>query len=103
MARPPQEEESTYSTGRGVWWGPQLRFASVSVVGRGDPFQGQRTGSRLTLRNEFSKETHVLAKQEALLDSEQQSKGRTAHGLRFYGVGVSFEVVSGQSFCLAHS
>ena len=35
MARPPQEEESTYSTGRGVWWGPQLRFASVSVVGRG--------------------------------------------------------------------
>jgi len=69
---------------------------------KGDPFQGQRTGSCLTLRNELSKETHVLAKQEALLGSKQQSKGRTAHGLRFRGDGVSFEVVSGQSFCLAH-
>ena len=32
-----------------------------------DPFQGPKGDSRLTLRNEFSKETHVLTKQEILL------------------------------------
>ena len=34
---------------------------------KGDPFQGQKLGSCLTLRNELSKETHVLTKQEILL------------------------------------
>ena len=34
---------------------------------KGDPFQGPRVGSCLTLRNELSKETHVLTKQEILL------------------------------------
>ena len=32
-----------------------------------DPFQGPKLGSCLTLRNELSKETHVVAKQEILL------------------------------------
>ena len=32
-----------------------------------DPFQGPKLGSCLTLRNELSKETHVLTKQEILL------------------------------------
>ena len=32
-----------------------------------DPFQGPKLGSCLTLRNELSKEIHVLAKQEILL------------------------------------
>ena len=32
-----------------------------------DPFQGPKLGSCLTLRNELSKETHVLAKQDILL------------------------------------
>ena len=38
---------------------------------KGDPFQGSRVGSCLTLRNELSKETHgefVLTKQEILLE-----------------------------------
>ena len=35
------------------------------IAGRGTPsFQGQKLGSCLTLRNEWSKETHVLTKQE---------------------------------------
>ena len=33
----------------------------------GDPFQGPKVGSCLTLGNELSKETHVLTKQEILL------------------------------------
>ena len=32
-----------------------------------DPFQGPKLGSCLTLGNELSEETHVLAKQEILL------------------------------------
>ena len=35
---------------------------------KGDPFQGLRLGSCLTLRNELSEETHVLTKQEILLE-----------------------------------
>ena len=34
---------------------------------KGDPFQGPKLGSRLTLGNELSKETHVLTKQDILL------------------------------------
>ena len=34
---------------------------------KGDPFQGQKLGSCLTLGNELSEETHVLIKQEILL------------------------------------
>ena len=34
---------------------------------KGDPFQGPKLGSCLTLRNESSEETHVLTKQEILL------------------------------------
>ena len=34
---------------------------------KGDPFQGLTWGSCLTLRNELSKEMHVLTKQEILL------------------------------------
>ena len=34
---------------------------------KGDSFQGSKLGSRLTLGNELSKETHVLTKQEILL------------------------------------
>ena len=35
---------------------------------KGDPFQGLKLGSCLTLRNELSEETHVLTKQEILLE-----------------------------------
>ena len=34
---------------------------------KGDPFQGPKVVSCLTLRNELSEETHVLTKQESLL------------------------------------
>ena len=34
---------------------------------KGEPFQGLKLGSCLTLRNELSEETHVLTKQEVLL------------------------------------
>ena len=34
---------------------------------KGDPFQGPKLGSCLTLGNELSKEIHVLTKQEILL------------------------------------
>ena len=42
--------------------------ARVAICRRkGDPFQGPKLGSCLTLGNELSKETHVLTKQEILL------------------------------------
>ena len=66
-------------------------------------------GSCLTLRNELSKETHVLKKQETLLGRGPWAEhGRvreprrtalpSACSLGFYGDGISFWVVSGQSF-----
>ena len=42
----------------------------------GDPFQGPRTDSCLTLGNEPSEETHVLTKQEALLGRGAQVESR---------------------------
>ena len=48
-------------------------------AGRGNPFQGPKVGSCLTLRNELSKETRVLTKQETIGKSrpggEQEGKG----------------------------
>ena len=42
--------------------------ARVAICCRkGDPFQGPKLGSCLTLGNELSEETHVLTKQETLL------------------------------------
>ena len=35
---------------------------------KGDPFQNPSVGSHLTPRNELSEETHVLTKQETLLE-----------------------------------
>ena len=77
----------------------------------GDPFQGPKLGSCLTLGNELSKETHVLTKQEILLEKgtggrEQQGKGNQencsatwlARSLGFCGNGIRFWVVFGQSF-----
>ena len=48
--------------GRGNWGLERWRCCR-----RWDPFQGLRVGFCLTLRNEFSEETHVLATQEILL------------------------------------
>ena len=37
------------------------------MLQEGDPFQGPKLGSCLTLGNELSEETHVLTKQEIVL------------------------------------
>ena len=78
---------------------------------KADPFQCLKLGSCLTLRNELSKETHVLTKQEVLLgkgswveSSRVRESRRTALpaacSLGFYGDGISFQVVFTQSFWL---
>ena len=55
------------------------------LLEEGDPFQGPKVGSCLTLRNELSEVTHVLTKQEILLgkgtrveSSRVREPGRTA-------------------------
>ena len=78
---------------------------------KGDPFQGLRVDSCLPPGNELSKETHVLIKQKTLLGraakaGKQQGRepgtalprGSQSQVLCFW---ISFQVVFGQSFCLA--
>ena len=43
------------------------KFSFYDCCRKGDPFQGPKVGSCLTLRNELSEVTHVLTKQEILL------------------------------------
>ena len=65
-------------------------------------------GSCLILGNELFEETHVLTKQETLLGRGARAESSRVRGPRktalpcgsqsqFYGNGVSFRVVSGQS------
>ena len=74
---------------------------------RKNPFQDSERG--LTIRNELSRETHMLTKQGTLLGrgtrAERSRVGNpgellshVAHSFRFYGDGISFRVVSGQLF-----
>ena len=92
-------------------WKQQKCIFSWLCCRKGDPFQGPKLGSCLTLENELSKETHVLTKQEILLgkgtwveSSRAREPRRTAlpRGLSvgFYGDGISFRVVLSQSFWL---
>ena len=71
---------------------------------KGNAFQGSRVGSYLTLGNELSKETHMLTKQEILLGRGawvESTRVREPRSIaRPCGNGVSFQVVSGQSFWL---
>jgi len=71
---------------------------------KADPFQGLKLGSCLTLRNELSKETHVLTKQEILLGKGIRMESsrvrnprellyRVARSFGFYGDGINFQVV----------
>ena len=81
-----------------------------SCCRKGDSFQGPKVGSCLTLRTKLSKETRVLIKQEILLGGalpgrKQEGKGTQENCchmacIGFYGDGISFRVVSGQSFWL---
>ena len=43
---------------------------------KGEPFQGPKLGSCLTLGNELSEETHVLTKQEILLGKGTRAESR---------------------------
>ena len=79
------------------------------VFQEGGLFQDPKLGSCLTLGNELSEEMHVGTKQEILLgkgarvESSRVRKPRrtalpVARSLGFYGDGISFQVVFGQSF-----
>jgi len=48
------------------------RYTYVYLLQEGDPFQGPKLGSCLTLGNELSEETRVLTKQEILLEKGTQ-------------------------------
>ena len=85
----------------------QSRSASKYFCCRmGNPFQGLEGSSCLTLRNELSKETYMQIKQEILLgrgawvESRKVRESTWVAVLGFYGDGISFWVVSCQSFRL---
>ena len=48
----------------------------VLMLQEGDPFQGLKLGSCLTLGNELSEETHVLTKLETLLGEGTRVESR---------------------------
>ena len=71
--------------------------------------EGRPLGSCLILRNELSEETHVLTKQEILLErapgqraggegNPEEQLCHVARNLGFYGDRISFRVVFSQSF-----
>ena len=90
-----------------------------SCCRKGDPFQGLKLGSCLTLGNELSEETHVLTKQEILLGKGAWVESRSLRGprrtfchmagsLRFYGDGISFRLPlanhsDSESFLVVHA
>ena len=76
---------------------------------KGDPCRAWEWALTLTFRNELSKEIHMLTKQETLLGRGAGRRAREEgkpggllchHSHRFYGDGISFWVVCGQSFWL---
>ena len=77
------------------------------MLQEGGPLPGPETGSCLTLGNELSEETHVLTKQEILLESalEWRAEGEGSQencsaewlSLGFYGDGINFRGVFSQS------
>ena len=72
------------------------------IVSEMGPLPGPKGGSCLTLGNETSQETLVLKKQEILLGRGawvESTRVREPRSIaRPCGNGVSFQVVSGQSF-----
>ena len=52
------------------------KYQGWSCCRKGDPFQGPKLGSCLTLGNELSEETHVLTKQEILLGKGARVESR---------------------------
>ena len=85
------------------------RLRRLTSCRKGDPFQGPKLGSCLTLRNELSEETHVRTKQEILLGrvpggehfiGVREPGGLLCHkagSLWFYDDGISFQIAFSQS------
>ena len=78
---------------------------------KGDPFQGPKLGSCLTLGNELSEEMHAVTKQEILLGKGARGESRRVRGPKrtalprgsqsqVDGDGSSFQVVFSQSLGL---
>ena len=81
----------------------------MKLLREGGPLPGTESGLLSNTRNELSEETHVLTKQETLLGRGTQVESSRVREPRraalprgsqsqVYGDGVSFWVVSGQSF-----
>ena len=84
---------------------------SLQILQEKGPPPGPERGLCLMVRNKLFKETHVMTKQEILLrrgawaESSREKEPRTTLPQwlavsGFYGDGISFWVVSRQSFCL---
>ena len=69
--------------------------ASPSLLQERGPLSEPETGLLSNTQNELSEETHVLPKQEILLERVLH---HVAHSLGFYGDGISFPVVFSPSF-----
>ena len=84
---------------------PTLGTAEPWCCRKGNPFQGPRVGSCLTLGHELSQETHACIDKAKVFTGkgcpgrEQQGQGtqENCSGLRswVYGDGVGFLIVSG--------
>ena len=69
----------------------------VASCRKGDPFQGPKLGSCLTLRRESSEETRA-DKASDFIGKGHPDGEQEARSLGFYAHGISFRVVFGQSF-----
>ena len=63
-----------------------ISFGVWCCCRKGDPFQGLKVGSCLTLWNELSEETHVLTKQEILLGKGTQENCSAVSGFMVMGL-----------------
>ena len=115
---PPGSSVHGISEARKLKWvlfpSPQIQILKVFSPGltfswrKGDPFQGLRVDSCLTLGNELSEETSTVKARDFIgkgcLGGGQEGEGNwellchVVHSLRFYGHWVNFWLVSVQSF-----
>ena len=63
-------------SGQDVSLSEEESHQSRHLLQEGDPFQGPKLGSCLTLGNELSEETHVLTKQEILFGKVTRVESR---------------------------
>ena len=58
----------------------EIFFLYQYCCSKGDPFQGPKLGSCLTLGNELSEETHALTKQEIFIGKRRQGREQESKG-----------------------